>query len=54
MDCDGRRQLLIRDLDGSLTGDIGGAVISQAEKEWDGDRRFGLGTIYKNDTILHC
>lgn len=46
MDCDARRQLLIRDLDGSLTGAVGGTVISKAEDEWDGDKRFGLGTNY--------
>lgn len=45
MDCDARRQLLIRDLDGSLTGQINGTIISKAEFEWDGDKRFGLGNI---------
>ena len=44
MDCDGRRQLLIQDLDGSLVGSPGDAVISMAEFEWGGDVRFGLGT----------
>ena len=44
MDCDARRQLLIRDLDGSFTGHEGSAIISMAEFQWDGDRRFGLGT----------
>ena len=51
MDCDGRRQLLIRDLDGSFIGSVGGAVISKAQKEWDGDKRFGLGTFCKNTEI---
>lgn len=44
MDCDGRRQLLIQDLDGSLVGSPGDTVISMAEFEWGGDVRFGLGT----------
>ena len=44
MDCDGRRQLLIQDLDGSLVGSPGDTVISMAEFEWGGDMRFGLGT----------
>lgn len=46
MDCDARRQILIRDLDGSLTGAVGGSVISKAEYEWDGDKRYGLGMLY--------
>lgn len=45
MDCDARRQQLIRDLDGSLTGSVGGTVIPMAEYEWDGDKKYGLGTI---------
>ena len=43
MDCDARRQLLIRDLDGSFTGSVGSAILSMAEYQWDGDKRFGLG-----------
>lgn len=45
MDCDARRQQLIRDLDGSFTGSVGGTVISKAEYQWDGNKRYGLGTI---------
>ena len=43
MDCDARRQILIRDLDGSLTGAVGGSVLAKAEFEWGGDKRYGLG-----------
>ena len=43
MDCDARRQLLIRDLDGSFTGAVGSAILSMAEYQWDGDKRFGVG-----------
>lgn len=46
MDCDARRQQLVRDLDGSFTGSVGGTVISMAEYEWDGNKRYGLGTIF--------
>ena len=46
MDCDGRRQVLFRDLDGSVIGSVGSAAISMAEYEWDGDPRFGLGKIF--------
>ncbi|XP_048575327.1 fibrocystin-L-like isoform X2 [Nematostella vectensis] len=42
MDCDARRQLLIRDLDGSFSGRAS-TLISKAEYEWDGNPRFGLG-----------
>lgn len=43
MDCDGAKHVLIKDLDGSLTGVSGGSVISKAEYEWNGDPRRGLG-----------
>lgn len=48
MDCDGAKHVLIRDLDGSLTGVSGGSIISKAEYEWNGDPRRGLG-----ERILH-
>lgn len=44
MDCDGHKEILIEDIDGSLTGSVGGSVISKAEYEWNGDPRRGLGT----------
>lgn len=44
MDCDGAKHVLIKDLDGTLTGVSGGSVISKAEYEWNGDPRRGLGT----------
>ena len=44
MDCDGRRQLLITDIDGSFSGGkAGDTIIPKAEYEWDGNPRFGLG-----------
>jgi len=48
MDCDGHKEVLIQDIDGSLTGTIGGSVISKAEYEWNGDPRHGLGTQRSN------
>lgn len=44
MDCDGRRQLLITDEDGSFSGgNAGDTIISKAEYEWGGNPSFGLG-----------
>ena len=43
MDCDGRRQLLITDIDGSYTGKAGDTIVPKAEYEWGGDPSFGLG-----------
>lgn len=43
MDCDGAKHVLIKDVDGSLTGVSGGSVIAKAEYEWNGDPRRGLG-----------
>jgi hypothetical protein len=44
MDCDGRRQLLITDVDGSFSdGNAGDTIISKAEYQWGGDSSFGLG-----------
>ncbi|XP_066278772.1 fibrocystin-L-like [Branchiostoma lanceolatum] len=42
MECDAKKETLIDDEDGSFLGSIG-TVIPQAEWEWDGDRRRGLG-----------
>lgn len=44
MDCDGAKHVLIKDIDGTLTGISGGSVVSKAEYEWNGDPRRGLGT----------
>lgn len=47
MDCDGRRQLLITDVDGTFSGGkAGDTIISKAEYEWDGNPSFGLGMFY--------
>ncbi|XP_045124918.1 fibrocystin-L-like [Portunus trituberculatus] len=43
MDCDGHRKVVCTDEDGSLLGGSGGTVISQADWEWDGDERRGIG-----------
>ena len=52
LDCDGQKHILIKDLDGSLLGiGAGGTIISQAEFEWDGDPRRGLGD-YRIPTVL--
>ena len=42
MDCDGPKKAMIRDLDGTFLGSAG-TVIPEAEFEWDGDPRRGLG-----------
>lgn len=44
MDCDGRRQIIIKDLDGLLTGSgVRTTLIPKAEYEWGGNKRYGLG-----------
>ena len=44
LDCDAQKHILIKDLDGSLLNlGAGGTIISQAEFQWDGDPRRGLG-----------
>ena len=42
MECDGMKQALLVDIDGSLIGNPG-AILPEAEFEWDGDARRGLG-----------
>ncbi|XP_019623376.1 PREDICTED: fibrocystin-L-like [Branchiostoma belcheri] len=42
MECDAKKETLIDDEDGSFLGSVG-TVIPEAEFEWDGDRRRGLG-----------
>lgn len=42
MECDGHKKVLVKDLDGTLI-DSPGSIISQADFEWDGDPRRGLG-----------
>lgn len=56
MDCDGAKHVLIKDLDGTLTGVSGGSVISKAEYEWNGDPQRGLGTslVQKLTCSLFC
>ncbi|XP_048777455.2 fibrocystin-L-like isoform X3 [Ostrea edulis] len=42
MDCDGHKKCLVKDTDGSLFGSPT-TIVPQAEFEWDGDPRRGLG-----------
>ncbi|XP_043922184.1 fibrocystin-L [Protopterus annectens] len=42
MECDGKKKNIIKDLDGSFLGKVG-TVIPQAEYQWDGDKRYGIG-----------
>ncbi|CAK8682970.1 unnamed protein product [Clavelina lepadiformis] len=43
MECDGMKNVLIKDFDGGFIGGTGGSVIPQAEYEWNRDPRRGLG-----------
>ncbi|XP_066271366.1 fibrocystin-L-like [Branchiostoma lanceolatum] len=43
MECDGKKNAIFKDDDGSFLGSAGSTVIPQAEYEWDGDPRRGLG-----------
>ena len=54
MDCDGHKQVLFKDLDGSFTQMPGSqrTIISVAEFEWDGDPRRGLGDYRIPRTML--
>ena len=53
MDCDGYKHMVIRDLDGSFTQeDSPRSLVSQAEFEWDGDRRRGIGDFRIPKTML--
>ena len=42
MECDGHKQSLLVDKDGSFLGKPG-AILPETEFEWDGDKRRGLG-----------
>lgn len=42
MECDAKKKTLLIDTDGSFLGAVG-AVVPQAEYEWDGNPRRGLG-----------
>ena len=41
-DCDAMKKAMLRDIDGTFLGFIG-SVIPEAEHEWDGDPRRGVG-----------
>ena len=42
MECDGKKKMLLEDLDGTFLG-TNGSVISESEAFWGGDPRRGLG-----------
>ncbi|CAH1247131.1 PKHD1L1 [Branchiostoma lanceolatum] len=53
MSCDGKLQVLGKDLDGTLLGETRpGAVIAQSDWEWDGDARYGRGDYRIPKTML--
>ena len=54
MDCDGHKQIIIKDLDGSFTQMPGAqrTIITEAEFEWNGDERRGLGDFRIPRTML--
>lgn len=54
MDCDGHKQIVMKDLDGSFTQMPGAqrTIITQAEFEWNGDERRGLGDFRIPRTML--
>ena len=55
MDCDGHKQIVLKDLDGTFTTGMPSSpwtIISQAEYEWDGDPRRGLGDYRIPRTML--
>uniref|UniRef100_H2Y4C5 G8 domain-containing protein n=1 Tax=Ciona savignyi TaxID=51511 RepID=H2Y4C5_CIOSA len=51
MECDGMKTVLMVDKDGSFLGSPG-TIIPEAEFEWDGDRRRGLGDYRIPKTML--
>ena len=54
MDCDGHKQIVMKDLDGSFTQMPGAqrTIITEAEFEWNGDERRGLGDYRIPRTML--
>ena len=54
MDCDGHKQIVMKDLDGSFTQMPGAqrTIITEAEFEWNGDERRGLGDFRIPRTML--
>ena len=42
MDCDGKKKIMLQDMDGTLLGSIA-TVIPDSGYEWDGDPRRGIG-----------
>lgn len=55
LDCDGHKEVLLKDLGGTFTEAADGldrTLISQAEFEWDGDSRRGLGDYRIPRTML--
>ena len=53
MDCDGFKEMVIKDRDGSFTGaNAPRTLVTRAEFEWDGDARRGLGDYRIPRTLL--
>ena len=55
MECDGHKQVLLKDAAGTFTQSVDGedrTIISEAEFEWDGDPRRGLGDYRIPRTML--
>ena len=46
MDCDARRKVYVKDVDGTYLGPSNTTLISKSEYHWDGKRMWGLGTIH--------
>ena len=46
MDCDARRKVYVKDVDGTYLGLSNTTLISKSEYHWDGERMWGLGKIY--------
>ena len=46
MDCDARRKVYVKDVDGTYLGLSNTTLISKSEYYWDGERMWGLGKIY--------
>ena len=46
MDCDARRKVYVKDVDGTFLGLSNTTLVSKSEYHWDGERMWGLGEIH--------
>ena len=53
MDCDALRKIVMKDIDGSFFGKVGGSLVSRSEYQWNGDRSYGLGKFKDAINITH-